>query len=471
LGVSRKERNQLQTEIILRTARGTFFEDGYPLRYTVHDAIFPIDLENIRQTWKLANASVALHQMGFWGILLAYVYARLINLKEGVREIKKMLPHFPQETRSWELATAYLHLLKLLIPNREDGNELAHTLSSYLSQAMNIFETLDDQISVGHIQGLWGEFKFMQRDMQGAIEHWSSARATFLAVDEWGTATNMLWFLCNAYLEVGDFPKAFQCCEEMADVYMQHGLRQLVVGSLSKESYEKSRHGDLEDALQIRQRCIDLIHETGLEYQYAWNYWEMGELVRLTGDLAAAADWFERSYKIFDKERDNIGKSFYFRGMGDLAMARQDFKSARLHFMESVKLSRAANHIWMIAYSMNGLGRSELGLGKSAFAEKHIVEALKLAVKSRDPGMILVVLTAYAELLGKTGQSEKALQVTTLVCNHFATWHETRNQAIELLSSLRESISYSRFLKAEEKGKSTDLWRLADGMIKQRSRS
>jgi tetratricopeptide (TPR) repeat protein len=331
---------------------------------------------------------------------------------------------------------------------------------------MNLFETVGDEINVGHIRSLWGEFKYMQRDLQGAIEHWNSARGTFLAVDEWGTATSMLWQLGNAYLELGDFPKAFERFREMADVYMQHGLRQLVVGALSKASYEKSRHGDLADALQIRQQCIDIIHETGLEYQYAWNYWEMGELVRLTGDLARAEDWFERSYKIFDKEQDNIGRSFYFRGMGDLAMARQDFKSARLHFTESVKLSRAANHVWMIAYCMNGLGRSELGLGQSAFAEKHNVEALKLSAKSRDPGLILVVLTAYAELLRDKGQHEKATRITALVCDHFATWHETRKQATDLLSSLGESSSRSRFLKAKEKGTSTDLWKLVDGMIR-----
>lgn len=470
LGGSRKDRDQLKIEIILRTARGTFFQDGLSVRYNDNDAIFPIDLKNIQQAWKLAKASMELEKLGFWGILLAFIYARFISLKDGVREIKKMIPHFEREHQQWELATAYLHLLRLMMLKSENVNDQMHILSAYLSRATNIFETLGDQINAGNIQSLWGEFKYMQQDIEGAINQWKAARATFLAVDEWGTATSMLWQLCSAYLELGDFPKAFDCCREMANIYMQHGVRQFAVSALSKESYEKSRHGDLADALQIRQKCIDIIHDTGPEYQFAWNYWEMGELLRISGDLAGATDWFERSRNIFDKEQDNIGRSFYFRGMGDIAMAGQEFRSAKAHFLESVKLSRAGNHIWTIAYSMNGHGRSELGLGHIALAEKHIVGALKLATKSRDSSLVLVVLTAYAELLGKKRQFEKAIQVTTLVCHHFATWHETRKQAINLLASLRESNSRARFLKAEEKGNSTDLWKLVDGIIKQPSR-
>jgi predicted ATPase/DNA-binding SARP family transcriptional activator len=466
---SRKDRDQVKTEIILRTARGTFFHDGLSVRYSDNDSIFPIDLKNIREAWKLAKTSMELEEIGFWGILLSFIYARFINLKDGVREIKKMIPHFEREHQQWELASAYLHLIKLMILKSKNDNDQMHILSTYLSRATNIFEALGDQINAGYIQSLWGEFKYMQRDIEGAIDQWQAARATFLSVDEWGTATSMLWQLCTAYLEVGDFSRAFGCCREMANVYMQHGARQLAVSALSKESYEKSRHGDLADALQIRQKCIDIIHETGPEYQFAWNYWEMGELVRLSGDLVGAADWFERSRKIFDKNQDSIGQSFYFRGMGDLAIAREDFRSARLHFSESVKLARAGNHIWTIAYSMNGLGRAELGLGHRALAEKHIVEALKIAARSRDPGITLVALYIYAELLKKKEQLEKAIQTTTLVCNHFATWHETRKQATELQASLRKASSRSRFLKAEEKGSSTDLWKLVDGIVKQQS--
>jgi tetratricopeptide (TPR) repeat protein len=266
---------------------------------------------------------------------------------------------------------------------------------------------------------------------------------------------------------LGDFQKVFDYCAEMTEIYFQHGLRTFAVGVLSKESFEKSRYGDLAEALQIRRECIEIIHETGLEYQFAWNYWEMGELIRLSGDLNGASDWFERAGKIFDGEQDNVGISFYYRGIGDVAMGRGDFEAARRHFMDSIKYSRTANHTWMIAYAEQSRGRAGLRLGQQASAEKHILKALKLAVKSRDQGITLVALIAYAELLEQQGKLEKSIQLATIVQTHVLTWHETRKQAASLLAILKKSIPGAKFVKAENRGKSTDLWKLVDQLIKE----
>jgi tetratricopeptide (TPR) repeat protein len=468
LDASRKDAEQQRAEIVLQTAHSAFFLDGYPLRYSVHDAIFPIDLKNIQKIWGQANQSGELHELGFWGILLAYIYGRLFNLREGMRQIKKMIPYFQRQDQPWELANAYLHLLKLMVPNRENPNDQVQFPSSYLSQATDIFDSLGDRINEGHILVLWGDLKFLRRDMKGAIDQWNAARALYTSVGEWGTATNVIWSLIDASLQVGDFPKAYAACAEMAESYMQHGLRTFAVGVFSKESLEKSRHGDLAEAIQIRQRCIDMIHETGLEYQYAWNYWEMGELVRLSGDLPGAANWFERAIKIFENEKDHVGRSFYYRGMGDVAMAKGDFRSARQHFLESVSHSRTANHTWMIAYTENGLGRSELALGHYAAAEKHALEALRQATRSGDQGIILVVLAAYAELLYQQGKVEKSLQLASLVSSHILTWHETRKQATALLVVLKKSTPSAKIARARTKGDVIDVWRFAKDLIEQR---
>ena len=262
---SAKRQVEPRIEIILQTAYSAFFQDGYPVRYSVHDAIFPIDLITIQKVWERTNRSVKLHELGFWGILLAYIYGRLFNLKEGIRQIKKMIPYFQREDQSWELANAYLHLLKLMIPNREHPANQVQIHSLYLKQATEIFDRWGDKINQGHMLMLSGDLKFLQLDLVGAIDEWKAARATYESVNEWGTATNVIWWLMDAYLQLGDFQKVFDYCAEMADIYLQHGLRIFAVGVFSKESLEKSRYGDLEEALQIRRRCIDIIHETGQE--------------------------------------------------------------------------------------------------------------------------------------------------------------------------------------------------------------
>jgi tetratricopeptide (TPR) repeat protein len=306
----------------------------------------------------------------------------------------------------------------------------------------------------------------MQRDMDRAIEQWKAARETYESVDEWGTATNVVWWLMDAYLQTGDFQTVYDYCAEMAEIYRQHGLRNFVVGVYSKESLEKSRHGDLAEAVRIRQRCIDLIHESGPEYQFAWNYWEMGELMRLSGDLAGAAGWFERAFRIFEREPDNVGLSFYYRGLGDIAYMKADFEAARQHFRESVRHSRTANHIWMIAYAVNGLGRSELALEHYAAAQKHLLEALEMALKSADRGIMLVVLAAYAALLFGRGRLETAAQLASLAADHVLTWHETRKQAEDLLALLKKSLPPRAFLLAQKQGSTLDLWETIAALVR-----
>lgn len=460
--------NELENAVILLTVKGSFFHDGYPLRYSMHDAMFPIDAASVQQAWRLSQKRGNFAELGFWGVLLAYIYGRIIDLNDGVRQIKKMIHHFERNNRSWDLATAYLHLLRLSIPYQKKSPMQFGTLTRHLSQAMNIFTSLGDAINTGHTLSLWGDLKHQQQDIKGAIQQWKSARNHFLAVDEWGTATNVLWQLCEAYIQLGDFAKAFDCCEEMAASYIEHGLKQSAVGALSKESYEKVRYGNIGEALQIRQRCIDLIEETGLAYQIAWNYWEMGEVMRVARDLDKAAEWFERSHTIFEQAQDNIGRSFYFRGMADIALETHAFDSARENFSTSVELARTVNHTWMLAYTLNGLGKSELGLRRLSSAEKHMKQALRYAIKTHDTGIALVLLSGYASLLRAQEKNEKAAELALLITGHFASWHETKMQAASLLDELGTSLPEARLKQAQKTGHALEIWKTMDGLLKKR---
>ncbi|HSK88254.1 MAG TPA: hypothetical protein VK880_07860, partial [Anaerolineales bacterium] len=114
------------------------------------------------------------------------------------------------------------------------------------------------------------------------------------------------------------------------------------------------------------------------------------------------------------------------------------------------------------------LGRAELRVGNDVSAKKHIIDALKLAVKSRDLGVILVALAAYAEMLAQQGKYESAVLLASLVYHHVLTWHETRKQAADLLKLLKRSIPGKRFTSAEKRGRAADIWKLAEDLIRQR---
>ena len=87
----------------------------------------------------------------------------------------------------------------------------------------------------------------------------------------------VLWYISELYLQLGLFQRSFDGFREIANAYLAHGMTQQAIGAFSKESFEKVRYGDPAEALEIRRRCLEMVQEAKLEYQFAWNYWEMGE--------------------------------------------------------------------------------------------------------------------------------------------------------------------------------------------------
>jgi predicted ATPase/DNA-binding SARP family transcriptional activator len=447
-----------QHETILHTAKSAFFPDGFPLRYNIPaDVIFPVDMA-FRRAWKLAQKHETFPKLGFWGILLCYIYGRIIRYDEGVRQLERVIPFFQRTGQAWELATGYLHLLKLLIPNERYDSRRRKQLGAYLSRARDIFTSLGDTINAGHIMILWGDLKYQQQDLEGAIQQWQAARNSFLNVGEWAVATHTLWQLSDAYLQVGDFPKAFEGYQEIADINREHGLRIRQLSALSKESYEKARHGDIEDALQIRSTCLNTIQETGLTYHLAWNYWEMGELLRLKGDAEAAAEWYARAYPIFDGEPNNLGRSYYFRGMGDIALGKKQYESARAHFATSVDLAKSVKHTWMVCYSLSKLARAQVELQDVKSAKKNFRDAFQSGIKTLDQGIMLAALVEYAEFCSRLGRKERAVELCSLVNDHFASWHETRKHASMLMDSLQKQMPVGKYARSRNKGRTLDLW-------------
>lgn len=447
-------------EAILRTAEGSFHYDGFPLRRATYDGVFPIDVETSRRAWSLAQG-LTFHELDFWAILLAYIHGRLIDVDDGVETLELLLPHFREANKSWELANTYLHISRLLITRGELAEHERNILKGYLSEAQVIFSTLGDHINTGYILSQWGELRSLEDDMQGAIQEWTAARARLLDQGEWDTANDILWQVCDAYLQLGSFQEAFDNCQQLAQAYFDLGLWQYAVTALSKQSYEQVRYGDLSEALRLREQCLDITREIGPEYQFGWNYWEMGEIMRVMVRLEDAADWYERSRVIFEKYDDYAGASFYYRGVGDLALAAQDYQAAYTAFLKSEPLAKKARHTWSLTYVTAERARAAIGLRDLAAAGSSLEQALRFSLKSRDKGITLVVILALADFLACQGEQTKALELGSLVPAHISSWHETRKRASVFMEGLQHSMTADEFDQARQRGQGMDLWETA----------
>ena len=386
-------------------------------------------------------------------------------LKQPSEYLEQALPKLQDTNKSWELATALLCLTKLQIPRLSYNSKNDATLERYILDALNIFSALKDDFNVSYALLQLGNLRLKQERLEDAIEQWKLSHAALDHLDEWSVANNITRLMGDAYLQLGQFEAAFNCFAEMARICFEHGHAQQAVGAISKQSFEMVRHGDLAEALRLRQQCIAITETTGPEYQVGWNYWEMGETLRVMGSLDEAAKWYERARRHFDTFPDEVWKVFYFRGYGDIALIRGDYPSAGEHFTQSVEFARNTRHDWATAYALNGLGRSELGLKNVMAAHQHFLEAIQYAFKTGDHGITLVTLAGYADLLCQEGNLEMAAQLGSLVNSHYATWRETRDSVSSLLSSLKKSMTAAKFNQAQKRGQTMNLQETAGNLI------
>ena len=98
-------------------------------------------------------------------------------------------------------------------------------------------------------------------------------------------------------------------------------------------------------------------------------------------------------------------------------------------------------------------------------AERHFEEALELSSRMKDKGIALVVMAGVAELLTCLGQPKEAIELGSMVENHFASWRETKHQMSALLSSLKKSTTAENYRQAQKRGRSLDLWETVDRLV------
>lgn len=438
-----------------------------PGRFATYEEIgFGLQKDALQGVWSLLDQQGDFYPVDYLGIRLAYAYGNFVDEGAAVRYLEHALSNLRETNKSWELAIAYLCLVRLKASHLTHSRESEAALEHITMEALNIFRALGDELNVSYTLIQLGNLRYKQERPEEAIEQWRLAIAALTSLDEWPIANSVIRLIGDAYLHMGRFEAAFQSFDQIARISIEHGHAQQAVGALSKESFEMVRYGDLAEARRIRQQCIEIIESAGPAYQIGWNYWEMGEVLRVMGRLEEAAEWYERARRPFETyTEDSVWRIFYFRGFGDIALARGDFATAIGYFTQSVELARHTRHDWAAVYALNGLGRSELGLNNIGTARRHFLQALEHALKTGDHGITLVALAGCAELLCQEGRSEEAVRLASLVNSHYAAWRETKDLTSALLSSLKGTMTAAEFNQAQNKGEAMGLQETLTGLI------
>jgi predicted ATPase/DNA-binding SARP family transcriptional activator len=431
----RAEELKLTTErAIILVFRVAFFITGFPTRFLDYPWINTADMDIVRITQKLMPEDP--EKAGFWGILQAWHYGRLLDVQAGVTMLRKLLAWYISHNLPWEVAFTRQSLGRLLLLQDEGFSKTGDARESQtcLRQSLHEFEVLGDlresAISlffIGLEQQRFGEFAEAKKTILEAQERLRNVGEDIIAA-------NSYWQLADIHMSMGEPDVSLQYLRDMGEFLVQRGRLQLATMAISRLSYEAVRYGDLDEALRIREYSLESSQRFQDDFLIAWDYWEMGEIYRVKGELRAARQWFDRSIAHFEKEGASIGNTFYLRGMGDLALAEGNYMQAEQLFSQSIEWAQRTVHPWQEAYGSFGLAKAYLGQGNLAKSRHHFTHGLRLALANEDAGgLALMGIAGVAKLYHHTGDTQRAAKLVELILSHPLTWEETRRQAASLI--------------------------------------
>lgn len=416
---------------ILLTLQSAFFLNGYPTRFMDYHWISSASGDIVSRAWAAMPAEPA--DTGIWSTLLAWQYGRFVDPDAAAERLRGLVDRFRQDSRQWETAFALQCLGRLLTPRPWDvqPHGAPGEARAILEEALQRFRKLDDEREEA-VTLLFQSFERQAAgDMRAARDLAADAQARLYEMGDDIIAVTLNFSLAEIDLQLGDVEASLQLLHELADAYIRRGQAHLAIDGLSRESYEAVRYGDLEYALLLRERCLALSRAAGdLGYE-SWDSWEMGEVFRVRGDFAKAREWYERSHVLFqigtpDYGENEIGQSFYYRGMGDLALIGGDPDGANVHYEKAARLARATQHTWQYAYVATGLGRAALMADKAVIAAGHLADALRVGWRTGDAGIMLATIAAASRLFALLGNVLRARELAERILAHPLAWNEIR---------------------------------------------
>lgn len=194
----------------------------------------------------------------------------------------------------------------------------------------------------------------------------------------------------------------------------------------------------------------------------------MGEIERVAGKFEKARKYFQEANQVFEQLQIGSGKAFFHRGMGDLAQAQGDFKEAFRQFQIAVGISQSISHAWMKSYSLCGLGRAAIGLKLYETADKYFAEAFNIAQRLNNHGLLMTVFSGFASYMIQVGKLEQAVELSSCVIHHFASWNETKQQARRTLDDASRELPREVVVSAIERGKTAVLEDLLSRYLEQK---
>ncbi|WP_374685679.1 adenylate/guanylate cyclase domain-containing protein, partial [Promineifilum sp.] len=286
---------------------------------------------DIRPAWEIAEAlgDDAPRRLGVWYGVLCLFAGYQIEMAPAVARLRAFVAGAAAD--EWALAVGRQSLARLLAHEFAPEADLLEA-RRLVDEAVTIFERMGNRDACAVAYSDQAMISTMLGRFDEGHDFLDRAQPLAEAVGNWGLVWQLLLSRREMFLQQGEPERMFPVFDEMLAMSRRVGNYRLEAWTLSWDSIYALRYHSVERALAKRQAAAVVAEEFGLAYDAAWSTFELGEIQRVRGDVAAAWQWYERSLPLFEQAHEPMGAAFHRRGLGDLALLRGEWEAADGHF-------------------------------------------------------------------------------------------------------------------------------------------
>jgi len=271
----------------------------------------------------------------------------------------------------------------------------------------------------------------------------------------------------------GEYEKAMSIFEELLQALRAAGSPIDIGYTLRELGYLNISLGEYSLARSQMEEGTKIFQEGGARAALLLLATALGDIARLMGDHRQAERLHQEALAMGREIGERRGVAICNENLGRLAYDKEAYRQAEALFLESLKLYEEMGHRHGQAAVMCKLGITALSLGseKVGEAEHRLYRALSISTEIGATPLILEVLRGYALLWTTRDKSyishEKTLELLSLILNHTASEHETKENARWLWDKLSAELPVELMTSALDRGRGADVETFTEEMMLQ----
>ncbi len=184
---------------------------------------------------------------------------------------------------------------------------------------------------------------------------------------------------------------------------------------------------------------------------------ELGNVALARDEFATAREHFQASFVIRQEFDDREGMAVALNRLATAALRQGDAAEAGQLYERSLGLYRELDDRGGLASTLNGLGFVAMACGNQTAAWGYYHQALAITHELRFAPLTLWVVLGVGELLLRTQRAERGVELLALVIHHPAGEREAARRAQHCLDQLGSVLPPERYAASLKRGQAADL--------------